>query len=167
MTFIVRQIAVTADGREIIRANPFSEAEIAIGRNAESAIHLPDLAVNPEHAVIRELDDGTIEIESISGQKFSVDGRDKLSATLDPADGAELGFGGHVISVSRDDDGIILTVKRVEALSDSAEDREEGALYTLKGLLPGKRMSAWSFVGLVLVAFLIWPIYTWATYRGM
>ena len=123
MTFIVRQIAVTADGREIIRANPFSEAEITIGRNAESAIHLPDLAVNPEHAVIRELDDSTIQIESISGQKFSVDGRDKLSTSLDPADGAELGFGGHVISVSKDDDGIILTVKRVEALSDSAEDR--------------------------------------------
>ena len=167
MTFIVRQIAVTADGREIIRANPFSEPDIVVGRNAESAIHLPDLAVNPEHAVIRELDDGTIEIDSTSGQKFSVDGRDKISATIDPSAGAELGFGGHVISVSREDDGIILTVKRVEALSDSAEEREEGALYTLKGLLPGKRMSAWSFVGLVLVAFLIWPIYTWATYRGV
>ncbi|MEP6340287.1 hypothetical protein [Parasphingorhabdus sp.] len=167
MTFIVRQIAVTADGREIIRANPFADPQIGVGRNAENAIHLPDLAVNPEHAVIRRLDDGQIEIESISGQKFSIDGRDKMSATVEPAKGAELGFGGHVITVSQDSEDVILTVKRVEALSDSAEDREEGALYTLKGLLPGKRISAWSFVGLALAAFLIWPIYTWATYRGV
>ncbi len=167
MTFIVRQIAVTADGREIIRSNPFTDAEIGIGRNTANAIHLPDLAVNPDHAVIRQLEDGQIEIESISGQKFSVDGRDQMSATIDPGAGAEIGFGGHVIAVSQGEEGVTLTVKRVEALSDSAEEREEGALYTLKGLLPGKRISAWGFVGLMLAAFLIWPIYTWATYRGV
>ena len=107
MTFVVRQIAVTADGREIIRANPFAEPQIGVGRSAANAIHLPDLAVNPDHAVIRQRDDGQIEIESISGQKFSVDGRDKMSTTIDPAKGAELGFGGHVIAVSHDEEGTL------------------------------------------------------------
>lgn len=167
MSFIVRQIAVTADGREIIRANPFDDAQIGIGRSAQNAVHLPDLAVSPDHAVIRKLDDGRIEVESISGQKFTVDGRDRMSAKIDLLEGAELGFGGHVIAVSHEGDDAILTVKRVEALSDSAEEREERALYTLKGLLPSKRISAWGFVALVLAAFLVWPIYTWATYRGV
>lgn len=167
MTFIVRQIAVTADGREIIRSNPFDQDQITIGRNAENAIHLPDLAVNPEHATISKRDDGHIVVESISGLNFTHDGRQRVSVSIDPAGGAELGFGGHVIVVSEDEDGTVFTVKRVDAVSDSAEDREEGSLYTLKGLLPGKRISAWSFIGLVLVAFLIWPIYTWATYRSV
>ena len=167
MTFIVRQIATTADGREIIRSNPFATDEIGIGRSTENAIHLPDLAVNPDHATIRKRDDGQIIVESSTGQNFTLDGKHRISVTIDPAAGAELGFGGHVIIVSEEGEDVVLTVKRVEALSDSAEVRSESTLYTLKGLLPGKRISAWSFVALVLAAFLVWPVYTWATYRGV
>ncbi|MEP2990589.1 MAG: cytochrome c3 family protein [Parasphingorhabdus sp.] len=167
MTFIVRQIATTADGREIVRSNPFDSDQIGIGRSTENAIHLPDLAVNPDHATISKREDGHIVVESTSGQNFTLDGKQRVSVTIDPADGAELGFGGHVIIVGEEEGQILFTVKRVEALSDSAEDRSESTLYTLEGLLPGKRMSAWGFVALVLAAFLIWPIYTWATYRGV
>lgn len=167
MTFIVRQIATTADGREIVRSNPFDSDQIGIGRSTENAIHLPDLAVNPDHATISRREDGHIVVESTSGQNFTLDGKQRVSVTIDPADGAELGFGGHVIIVGEEEGQILFTVKRVEALSDSAEDRSESTLYTLQGLLPGKRISAWGFVGLVLAAFLVWPIYTWATYRGV
>ncbi|MEP6011508.1 MAG: FHA domain-containing protein, partial [Parasphingorhabdus sp.] len=116
MTFIVRQIATTADGREIIRSNPFPSDEIGIGRSTTNAIHLPDLAVNPDHAVIRKRDDGQIIVESTSGQNFTLDGKQRISVTVEPAAGAELGFGGHVIVVSEEGDDIVLTVKRVEAL---------------------------------------------------
>ena len=167
MTFIVRQIATTADGREIIRSHPFAADEIGIGRSTTNAIHLPDLAVNPDHATIRRRDDGQIIVESTSGQNFTLDGKHRIAVTVDPSAGAELGFGGHVITVSEEGDDVVLTVKRVEALSDSAEIRSESTLYTLKGLLPGKRISAWGFVVLVLAAFLIWPIYSWATWRGV
>ena len=167
MTFIVRQIATTADGREIIRSNPFAADEIGIGRSTTNAIHLPDLAVNPDHATIRRRDDGKIIVESSSGQNFTLDGKHRISVTVDPAAGAELGFGGHVITVSEEGDDVVLTVKRVEALSDSAEIRSESTLYTLKGLLPSKRITAWGFVVLVLAAFLVWPVYTWATWRGV
>ena len=139
MTFIVRQIATTADGREIIRSHPFAADEIGIGRSTTNAIHLPDLAVNPDHAVIRRRDDGQIIVESTSGQNFTLDGKHRISVTVDPSAGAELGFGGHVITVSEEGEDVVLTVKRVEALSDSAEIRSESTLYTLKGLLPGKR----------------------------
>jgi len=167
MTFIVRQIAVTSDGREIIRSNPFDVDQIGIGRSAANAIHLADLAVSPDHAVIRNRDDGHIVVESTSGQGFTLDGRQSQSVTIDPAEGAELGFGGHIITVSADDEGTIFTVKRIDAVSDSAETRSEATVYTLKGLLPSKRVSAWSFVIIALAAFLVWPIYTWATWQGV
>lgn len=167
MTFIVRQIAVTSDGREIIRSNPFDVDQIGIGRSAANAIHLADLAVSPDHAVIRNRDDGHIVVESTSGQGFTLDGRQSQSVTIDPAEGAELGFGGHIITVSVDDEGTIFTVKRIDAVSDSAETRSEATVYTLKGLLPSKRVSAWSFVIIALAAFLVWPIYTWATWQGV
>jgi hypothetical protein len=167
MTFIVRQIATTADGREIIRSNPFPADEIGIGRSTTNAIHLPDLAVNPDHAVIRKRDDGQIIVESTSGQNFTLDGKHRISVTIDPSEGAELGFGGHVITVSEEGEDIILTVKRVDAVSDSAETRSVSTLYTLKGLLPSKRLTAWGFVALILAAFLVWPIYTWTDWRGV
>jgi len=167
MTFIVRQITTTAAGRDITRSKPFATDEIGVGRSTGNAIHLPDLAVNPDHAVIRKRDDGQIIVESTSGQNFTLDGQHRISVTIDPSAGAELGFGGHVIVVSEEGDDVVLTVKRVEALSDSAETRSESTIYTLKGLLPGKRVSAWGFIALVLAAFLVWPIYTWATWRGV
>ena len=144
MTFIVRQIAVTADGREIIRSNPFEDDQIVIGRNAENAIHLPDLAVHPEHATITKRDDGHIMVKSITGQSFSLDGRTRVDVTIDPAKGAELGFGGHVISVSEDEEGTIFTVKRVEVLGRFRKKHarkgrfiRSRAYYRAKGWAPG------------------------------
>jgi predicted CXXCH cytochrome family protein len=167
MTFVVRQISVKADGSEIVRPTPFAQSEIGVGRNSSNAVHLPDLAVSPDHAVIRLMGDGSVEVESVSGQKFRIDGAEKMKTRIDPAKGGELGFGGHVILVGSEDGAVTLTVKRIEAVSDSAEDREEGSLYTLKGLLPSKRLGAWSFAMLALIAFLAWPIYTWSTYQGV
>ena len=137
MTFIVRQIAVTADGREIIRANPYADESIVIGRSAENAIHLPDLAVNPEHAEVVRRDDDHIIIKSLSGQGLHArwQAAGSKSPLIRPR-GGELGFGGHVITVSEEDEGVIFTVKRVEALSDSAEARSESTVYTLKGIAP-------------------------------
>ncbi|WP_417620360.1 cytochrome c3 family protein [Parasphingorhabdus sp.] len=167
MTFIIRQIATTADGREIVRSKPTAEDKIGIGRSTANAIHLPDLAVNPDHAIIRKRDDGQIIVETLSGEHFTMDGKHRVSVTIEPSRGAELGFGGHVILVSEEDGDVVLTVKRVDAVSDSAETRSETTVYTLKGLLPGKRITAWTFIALVLAAFLVWPIYTWATWRGV
>jgi hypothetical protein len=166
MTFIVRSVAIKADGSEIVRANPHSAREISIGRNGDNAVHLSDLAVNPVHATVRALDDGRVEIESAQGLKFSVDGREVHKTIVDPAAGAELGFGGHAVIIGRDEGEITLTVRRTAALSDAEEERDIGTLYTLKGLVPDKRLSAWGFALLAFAAFLAWPIWTWATYSN-
>ncbi|MEM1131908.1 MAG: cytochrome c3 family protein [Pseudomonadota bacterium] len=169
MTFIVRQIALKADGSEIVRETTPDSAEITIGRNSDNAIHLPDLAVNPVHASIRRDGDDSIIVEAVSGQPFQVDGIDVTTATVKLARGAELGFGGHRIAVGLDADGgaVTLTVRRSDTVADSEEEKDEHQIYSLMGKLPGKRGSAWGFVALVVIACLAWPVYTWATYRDL
>ena len=50
MSFVVRQIALKSSGEEIVRRSVVEAAELVIGRDASSGIHLPDLAVDPRHA---------------------------------------------------------------------------------------------------------------------
>src|SRR3546814_7588755 len=52
--FLVRQISLTADGREIVRAAMIAKPQLSLGRAAESDIHLPDLALEPDHARIEQ-----------------------------------------------------------------------------------------------------------------
>ncbi|WP_068070890.1 cytochrome c3 family protein [Novosphingobium lentum] len=167
--YLVRQIALKSNGEEIVRASQVAGDELTIGRDSSCAIHLPDLAVDPLHARIRKIDDGHLMIESIGEQPFDVNGRSVNRRELSITAGAELGFGGHRIKLDRDaETGLpAFTVRRVEAVSDSAEDKDAGTVYTLKGLLPGKRMSAWTFAILVLVAFLALPIWSYATYQPL
>lgn len=169
MKYIVRQIALKADGSEIVRDTVPDGESITIGRNSDNAVHLPDLAVNPVHATIRGDGPASIAIESVSGQPFQLDGRDVTSGTIELARGGELCFGGHRIVVGVDDgsEAVTLTVRRTEAVSDSEEDKDEREIYSLAGKLPGKRGGAWGFVALVLIACLAWPIYTWANYRDL
>ena len=167
MTFIVRQISRTAEGREIVRTATHESTSIAIGRDAGSEIHLADLAVELHHARVMMQGDGQLEVESTCGLPFEIDGRSALQARIDPATGAELRFGGHRIGVSAEEGEPVLTVERVEALSDASEAREEIGLFTLKGLLPGRRPVAWGLIAAVLLVFLIWPIFTYATSHGV
>lgn len=165
MSFLIRQISRTADGREIVRPTTLDVAEIAVGRSSACEIHLADLAVEPRHAVIRETAPGQLVIEAVGGRGFEIDGRTRTRTEVDAAKGAELGFGSHRLTLGRDGDATTIAVERVEALSDSAEDRDWSNVFTLRGLMPGKRASAWSFILLVAAAFLAWPIYSWATYK--
>lgn len=171
MSFLLRRIATTADGREIVRPTPIDKASIIVGRDSASDIHLADLAVNPSHARISTGDGRHVEIEELSGLGFGIDGRTVMRASIDAADGAELHFGGHRITVALDPDSasprVSLTVTRTDELSHSALDRDEATAFSLRGMLPGRRVSAWLFGLLILAAFLAAPIYAWMTYDGV
>ena len=169
MSFVVRQIALKSSGEEIVRRSVVEGAELVIGRDASSGIHLPDLAVDPRHARIRAVDADTLLIESIGEQPFTVNGRSTSRSELDLATGAELAFGGHRMVLAREAESGLpaFTVRRVEAVSESAEAIDLGSAYTLQKLLPGKRISAWGFAALMLIAFLAVPIWSWATYQPL
>jgi predicted CXXCH cytochrome family protein len=166
MSFLLRRIAITADGREIVRATPVASDSITLGRDAASTVHLADLGVNPQHARISTADGRHIDVEAIAGLGFEVDGRH-----VDAAKGAELRFGGHRITVGVDADApaprIALTIQRTDELSHSALARDEAKAFSLSGKIPGRRLSAWAFSLVVLAAFLAAPIYAWMSWRGV
>lgn len=169
MSFLVRQISFKASGEEIVRPSRIDGDELVIGRDKDCGIHLPDLAVDPRHARVRRIDDGTLLVESVGEQPFTFNGRSVGRVEFQFAAGAELMFGGHRLTVGKDADSGLPTfsIVRVEALSESAEDIDANKAYTLAGLLPGKRMSAWGFAVLVLLAFLVGPIWSYATYKPL
>ena len=167
MTFTVRQISRTSDGREIVRASSFDTPSIKIGRDAGNDIHLADLAVELHHATITQLESGRVDVTSESDREFAIDGRSVKSVEVDPVKGSELVFGSHRLTVTKDAGAIIIAVERFEAVSDSANEKEEIGLFTLNGLLAGRRMQAWTFISAVLILFLAWPIYTYATTSGV
>ena len=167
MTFVVRQISRTADGREIVRTSTHDSAAIIVGRDASAEIHLADLAVEMRHASIENAAGSIVQINALGGLGFTEGGRQTQSATIDAKVGAELRFGSHRLTIGQDGPAIAISVERVEALSDSSAEKEEAALFTLKGLLPGRRISAWAFIALVLAAFLVWPIYAYFSYDGV
>src|SRR5690606_15751916 len=50
---------------------------------------------------------------------------------------------------------------------DWSSDVCSSDLFSLAGTMPGKRVGAWAFAILVLLAFLVGPIWAWHSYRGV
>ncbi|WP_375195333.1 cytochrome c3 family protein [Sphingobium sp.] len=164
MSFLVRQISLTADGREIVRAATLEKPQLSLGRAAENDIHLSDLALEPDHARIERIDERIIRVRATGTLGFGLDGRTVLHAEIDTAKGAELRFGGHRVTVSRDEDGaVILSIRRVDAVSQASEEMEEIKVFSLRGLLPGKRLTAWAMALAILIGFLAIPIWSYAS----
>ncbi len=158
--FILRTVTRTADGRDIVRSAPVEDEQLSIGRDASNRVHLQDLAVDPFHATLAR-QGGRIVAESVSGLGFGVDGKATMRAALDAGRGAELRFGSHILTLSEEDGVPVVTVARVGSVAE-ARGHEDGAAFSLRGKLPGKRISAWSFLLLILAACLAWPIMTYA-----
>jgi predicted CXXCH cytochrome family protein len=175
MAFLLRRVATTADGRDIVRATPTDKASLIVGRDAGSDIHLPDLALNPSHARITMLGTRQLEVEALSSLGFDIDGRTTTKTTVDASQGAELRFGGHWIICGWEGGGVVegpppritLTIARTDELSHSALDRDEAQAFSLRGMLPGRRSSAWVFSLFVLLAFLAAPIWAYMNWRGV
>lgn len=162
MAFLLRTITPRTNGPDIVRDRAMESQRLTIGRAAERDIHLPDLAVEPDHAAIERLDDRRILVRSTGTLGFTVDGRSADRVEIDSGKGAELGFGGHSITVGREGDNVTLTVRRAEAISDAAEEKDETAIFSLKEKLPGKRALSWGLALAILIAFLAVPIISFA-----
>ncbi|AYJ87459.1 cytochrome C [Sphingomonas paeninsulae] len=167
MTFIVRTVSRTADGRVIIRPTLVDKETIGIGRDATNDIHLADLAVEPFHAAFTRLPGGRVLAQTVGGLGFAVDGRSTKRAEIDANRGAELRFGGHLLTLAMEDGVATISVERTDALSDATGEKDERTVFSLAGLLPGKRLGAWTFLILILAACLAWPVYSWATWHDV
>jgi predicted CXXCH cytochrome family protein len=170
MRFTLSRRTVTASGREIIRAVTRDADRLSIGRDPGGDIALEDLAVLPHHAQI-VVEGSRLVVEALGTLGFDHDGRRVMRADIDSATGAELRFGAHRITIAptRDAEGPVtqIAIERVSAVSHSAGDRDEARAFSLAGLIPGRRLSAWGFALLTLAAFLVAPILAFQGARGL
>lgn len=158
MTFLIRTIDITADGREIVREREVAGDTLSIGRAGENDLPLPDLAVEQRHATIRPGTSGQLTIEADSRLEFLVEGRKTKSATINPREASELSFGSYRLSLSQEGDGpVVVTVRQVEQ-SEGADDATTG--FALASVLPSKRAMAWGGLAAILLAFLAVPIWS-------
>ncbi len=156
MSFLLRQISQSSGGREIVRAQIIARDTVTIGRSPERDIVLADLAVSPDHARIERIDARRLTISATGTLGFAVDGRTTLRATIDSAKGGEIAIGAYRITVALEADGqISLTVTR----RAGAIEQDEATAFSLRGVLPGKRATAWVLAVAVLVGFLAVPIW--------
>jgi hypothetical protein len=155
MTFRIRTVETTTQGREIARNRDVTGDRVTIGRSADNTLHLPDLALDPHHATIVAGKDGRIMIEAAGSLDFTLDGRKVRDVVVDPQAGGELRIGSYRIAISRDDGAVLLTVGQV-AEPTKALDEKTG--FSLVGQLPGKRAMAWLLALVVLLGFLAVPI---------
>ena len=155
MTFRLRTIDYTADGRRIVREKDVAKPALTVGREAGNDIPIPDLAVEPQHATIAALPGHRVAVEATGSLGFALDGQTVRSANIDARTGAELRFGGTRITVGEVDGAILLTVEPVP--DESGRDPETDGL-ALRSVLPGKRKIAWVLAGLILALFLALPV---------
>jgi len=158
MAFKLRTLELTAAGREIVRDINLAGPSISVGRSAENDVHLPDLAVEPQHATITELKAGGVAIKSAGTLGFTLDGSDARDALIDSRGGGELGFGTYRITVSEEAGAILLTVRQVEDGATRSGNLEQKLGFSLAGVLPGKRVMSWTLAVLILILFLAVPI---------
>ena len=167
MSFILRRIATTKTGKQIVRDQALPGDTITLGRDSANTIHVADLAVNPHHATISSADGRTVRVTAQEGLGFDLNGRTETVADIDSGAGGELRFGGHRLTIAREDDKIILLVERIDELSQSSKDVDEVKAFSLAGVMPGKRVGAWTFGLLMLLAFLVGPIWAWHSYKNV
>ena len=154
MAFRIRQIDVTATGREIVRERLVEQPRLTIGRAAENDLHLPDLALDPVHAELLDAGAGQIEVKALGPLPFTLDGASTRATTLSARDGGELVFGGTRITLSEEDGVPVLTLRAVVGL----EHTDQAAGFSVASLLPGRRRMGWIAALLILGFLLALPI---------
>lgn len=157
MAFRLRTIDITADGRQIVRDRDIAATTLTIGRAAENDIHLPDLAIDPQHATLT-LQGDRVHADAVGTLGFGVDGVSDRSATVDPARGAELRFGSYNLTISRDADGAALITIAQVASQEAGEAADDKQRFSLAAAMPGKRAMAWIFGVAILLVFLAFPV---------
>jgi len=158
MTFRLRQIDYTADGRRIARDRLVERDSLRVGRAGDNDIHLPDLAVEPYHAIIEAAGGTRLTVRSAGTRSFLVDGKAVKEASIDAGTGAELGFGATTITVSRDSDGMVLLEIQSHTKQEKPDPAVDKAGFSLAGAMPAKRGIGWALLTIILLLFLVLPI---------
>lgn len=161
MAFLIRTIAKAKSGREIVRDRTVEQAELVVGRDPTSDIHLPDLSVELHHLSLTDADGGMLAAKSLGELPFNVDGSSVSDARIDPNAGAKITVGPVQMVISRDKDGSVQIVIQDSEKTEDAVDALQG--FALASALPSKRVMAWVFSAAIIILLLSVPIFTHLT----
>lgn len=158
MSFRIRQVDITATGREIVRERVVDGAVLTIGRSAENNIAIPDLAVEQHHVRVTVGDGAALMFAAAGTLGFTLNGRTRREETIGDG-GAELVLGAYRLDFAAGPDGEIeVTVRKREERESGRGAGTHG--FTLASALPGKRPVAWALLGAIFIAFLAIPIWS-------
>jgi pSer/pThr/pTyr-binding forkhead associated (FHA) protein len=164
LTFNLNQISTSAEGREIRRAKDVAGDRLTIGRAPDNHVHLTDLAVALRHAIVTRTGH-RLSVAAEEGLGVEINGRKVTSGVIELAQGGELRIASHLLRFlpgPADSQEISVDVERVgESAADEA-DRADIRRFSVGSVLPGKRISAYVLMALVLGVFLAWPIYVYS-----
>lgn len=164
MSFLIRTISRSAEGREIIRPSEIGGFRLTVGRDPESDIHLTDLAVALRHAVLQRTSGMRLTLSAEEGLGVELNGRKVTSGGIDLAQGGEIRIGSHLIRVLPMPAGAEQVEVDVEKVGESAADeldKDDAARFSLGAVMPGKRITAYTLIAIVLAVFLAWPIWVY------
>ena len=140
MAYLIRTIDFTATGRELVREREHEGDTLIVGRAAENGLHLPDLAVEQEHARISPAPGGQLQVVALGTLGFTHDGRSVGEATFNPREGGELGFGSYRLEFTQEGDGPITITQRQADDEEGDNDAPAGfALASALGPALGER----------------------------
>ena len=150
----LRLITRQAGGGEIVRTRRIEGGEALIGRGPDCDIHLPDLSVDMQHAVLRVAGQSRVSIESLTGQPFLVDGKPTTRVELEVVRGHTVTFGEYDLLLGQGGEGdIAVTVMRRDE-----DDGPTASLFSLKAVMFGRRRMAWTLALAILALCLALPI---------
>jgi hypothetical protein len=164
MSFLLRNISHSADGREIVRTSKIDDSLLKIGRDPDCDIRLNDLAVALHHATLEHVSATRIGVSAEMGMKVEIDGRATQFSQIDLATGGAVKIGPFVLRILAQELGsedVAIDIQRLETEDDDRFDTRHFALQTV---MPGKRAMAWTLVAATLALFLAWPI--WSFYQN-
>jgi hypothetical protein len=161
MAFLLRNISLSADGREIVRTSRIRDDLLKVGRDPDCDIRLNDLAVALHHATLEQISSSTIGVSAEAGLTVEIDGATTQFGQINLVTGGTVKVGPfhlRILAAEMGSDDVAIDVSRGDA--EEVEDKFDTRRFALSTVLPGKRAIAWSLTVVVLGLFLAWPIFS-------
>jgi hypothetical protein len=163
VTFVLRTVSTSAQGREIVRTRRIDGDRLSIGRDPSSDVHLTDLAVALHHVRVERRGERLL-VTAEPGLFVALNSRQTGQGAIDLAAGGDLRIGSHLLRflpTAAGSDEIDVSVERVSE-GETKLDRDADRLFSLASVLPGKRAMAWGLVILILAIGLVLPFKAWS-----
>src|SRR5688500_1282949 len=93
MAFLLRNISLSADGREIVRTSRVRADLLKVGRDPDCDIRLDDLSVALHHATIEQVGATRLGVSAEAGLTVEIDGANTQFGQIDLATGGTVKVG--------------------------------------------------------------------------